>query len=206
MNLATVRAADHPIDRVFLERWSPRSFSPEPITRAELLTILEAGRWAPSCLNSQPWRFIYGLRGTDSFNQILTGLWASNQVWARNAAALVVVLSVTEWQAPGQTESRSLPTHAFDAGAAWMSIALQAQSLRWAAHGMAGIDAEVLRASFEVPSDHAVQMAFALGRRGEPELLPEALRQREIASLRRTLSELAGEGRLPSQSLPIVGP
>lgn len=204
MNLATARTADHPIDRVFLERWSPRSFSAEQVTRAELFTILEAGRWAPSCLNSQPWRFIYGLRGTESFDRILAGLWPSNQAWARNAAALVIVLSVTEGQLPGQAESRSLPTHAFDAGAAWMSIALQAQSLRWAAHGMAGIDAEVLRATFQIPFDHTVQMVFALGRRGEPELLPEALRQREMASLRRPLSDLVGEGRLPSQSLPPV--
>jgi nitroreductase len=204
MNLTAVRAADYPIDRAFLERWSPRSFGPDQITKTELLTLLEAGRWAPSCLNSQPWRFIYGFRGTPSFDQILAGLWPSNQAWARNAAALVVLLSVTRWQMPGQAEARPLPTHAFDTGAAWMSIALQAHSLRWVAHGMAGIDAEALRATFAVPEDHAVQMAFAVGRRGEAELLPEALRQREVASLRRPLSELADEGRLPDQPVPSV--
>lgn len=202
MNFATARAADYPIDRMFLERWSPRSFSNDPITRAELLTILEAGRWAPSCVNSQPWRFVYGLRGSPGFDQILGALWSTNQAWARNAAALVIVASLTQAPVPGQTESRPLPTHAFDAGAAWMSVALQAQKLRWSTHGMAGIDAEALRETFAVPADYAIQMVFAVGRRAEPELLPEPLRQREFASLRRPLSELVGDSEFPDSPQP----
>lgn len=202
MNLATARAADYPIDRMFLERWSPRSFGAEPITRTELLTILEAGRWAPSCVNSQPWRFVFGLRGTPGFEQILGALWPSNQAWARNAAALVLVASLTEAQLPGQPERRPLPTHAFDAGAAWMSIALQAQKLRWSTHGMAGIDPDALRAAFKVPAEYAIQMVFAIGRRAEPDLLPEPLRQREFASLRRPIAELAGEGVFPVSAVP----
>lgn len=202
MNLATVRAADYPIDRMFLDRWSPRSLGTEPITRAELLTILEAGRWAPSCVNSQPWRFVYGLRGSPGFEQILATLWPTNQAWARNAAALVVVVSLTEALVPGQAASRPLPTHAFDAGAAWMSIALQAQKLRWATHGMAGIDPDALRTIFSIPAEFAIQMVFAVGRRAEPDLLPEPLRQREFASMRRPLSELAGDGEFPVSPAP----
>jgi len=55
---ANDRAADHAIDPLFLERWSPRAFSDDEISEAELLSLFEAARWAPSSYNSQPWRFI----------------------------------------------------------------------------------------------------------------------------------------------------
>ncbi|MEY4016389.1 MAG: hypothetical protein RLZZ189_186, partial [Pseudomonadota bacterium] len=55
------RKADYPIHSVFTDRWSPRSFSNEAITEDELLTLLEAARWAPSAFNAQPWRFAYAL-------------------------------------------------------------------------------------------------------------------------------------------------
>jgi hypothetical protein len=59
------RIADYPIDPMFLSRWSPRAFTAEPIGELELMSILEAARWAPSSFNSQPWRFIYARRGVD---------------------------------------------------------------------------------------------------------------------------------------------
>jgi hypothetical protein len=83
-----------------------------------------------------------------------------------------------------------------------MSIALQAQKLRWSTHGMAGIDSDALRAAFKIPAEFAIQMVFAIGRRAEPDLLPEPLRQREFASTRRPISELAAEGEFPGIAAP----
>jgi len=40
------------------ERRSVRKFTDEAVSEEHLLTILEAGRWAPSGLNNQPWRFV----------------------------------------------------------------------------------------------------------------------------------------------------
>lgn len=39
------------------ERRSIRRFRKKPVEREKLLKILEAGRWAPSGLNNQPWKF-----------------------------------------------------------------------------------------------------------------------------------------------------
>src|SRR5262249_49626444 len=64
MTQANSRTADHPIDPLFLERWSPRAFTDAPICERDLLTLLEAARWAPSSFNSQPWRFLYARRHT----------------------------------------------------------------------------------------------------------------------------------------------
>lgn len=48
------RSSLRSVDPVFLQRWSPRAFTNDEIDESELLTILEAGRWAPSSFNSQP--------------------------------------------------------------------------------------------------------------------------------------------------------
>src|SRR5215471_14531707 len=52
------RKSDYPIDALFLDRWSPRAMSGEPISETVLKTLLEAARWAPSSFNAQPWRML----------------------------------------------------------------------------------------------------------------------------------------------------
>jgi len=79
---ANGRTAAYPIDPLFLERWSPRAFTGEAMTETDLMTILEAARWAPSSYNSQPWRFIYGRRGTPAWDRIFALLNPFNQSWA----------------------------------------------------------------------------------------------------------------------------
>jgi hypothetical protein len=65
------RTADHAIESLFIERWSPRAFSPEIIAEGDLLKLVEAAHWAPSSHNSQPWRFIYARRGTTHWENCL---------------------------------------------------------------------------------------------------------------------------------------
>ena len=48
-----------PIHDLLARRWSPRAFDPNrPVTRDQLRTLLEAGRWAPSCNGDEPWRYL----------------------------------------------------------------------------------------------------------------------------------------------------
>ena len=82
---ANGRTADYPIDPMFLERWSPRALTGEPIAEADLLTMLEAARWAPSCYNAQPWRFAYARRDTPSWGKFLDLLVPLNRTWAAGA-------------------------------------------------------------------------------------------------------------------------
>ena len=123
---ASNRTAEHPIDEQFTQRWSPRAFTDETIDKATLLSFFEAARWAPSAYNAQPWRFLYALRGTPEFDRYLSLLVEFNQGWAKHAAALVVIVSKSTFAAPGTTEEKPAPTHAFDTGAAWGHLALQA--------------------------------------------------------------------------------
>lgn len=50
--------ADIPVLDAIFKRRSIRRYTGEPISREEITAILEAGRWAPSGLNNQPWRFL----------------------------------------------------------------------------------------------------------------------------------------------------
>jgi nitroreductase len=195
MTQANSRTADYPIDPLFLERWSPRAFTGEAIPERELLTLLEAARWAPSSYNSQPWRFLYARRDTEPWPRFLGLLNEYNQFWARNAAALVILVSKTMMLPRGADKEVPSYTHSLDAGAAWANLALQATRSGWAAHGMAGFDVSRTAAELGVPMDYRVEAAIAIGRRGDKSLLPESLRAREEPSGRLPLSQLVCEGR-----------
>src|SRR5579875_2705086 len=115
---ANSRQADYPIDPMFLERWSPRAFTGEPLAESELLTMLEAARWAPSSSNAQPWRFAYARRDTPHWDRFVGLLVPRNQTWAANASALVFLISNTMMRPPGSDKDVPSPTHSLDAGTA----------------------------------------------------------------------------------------
>lgn len=189
------RLPQHPIDPLFTRRWSPRAFTGEAISQAELMHCLEAARWAPSASNSQPWRFVYALRDTPAWAPIFDTLIEFNRDWAHRAGALIVVLSRTRWIAPGYNEQRALPAHSFDAGAAWANLALQATQSGWHAHAMAGFDSARLRSNLNVPEDYAIEAVVAIGKMGDKSVLSEALAQRETPSQRLPLEAIVAEGR-----------
>ena len=194
MTTANGRTADHPIDAMFLERWSPRAFAAEELPEADLLTMLEAARWAPSSYNSQPWRFIYARRGTVHWDRFLDLLVPFNRSWAASASALVVLVSNSLMRPPGSDKDVPSHTHSFDTGTASGYFALQANRMGWWVHGMVGFDMDRAFAELDVPIGYRVEAAFAVGRLGDPAGLPEALRERERPSARTPLADLAFEG------------
>ena len=159
------------------------------------MTILEAARWAPSSFNSQPWRFIYAMPGTPAFQAFIDAMLPVNQAWAKRSSAVVLLVSRTQWIQPGQTEVSALGAHAFDTGAAWMSIALQAQHNGWKTHAIGGYNRDPLRAALQVPEDHAMHAIIAIGRQGPKDPLPPELQAREQPNMRHPLTQLVAEGR-----------
>jgi nitroreductase len=191
---ANSRTAAHPIHEIFLERWSPRAYTGEPMPEADLHTIFEAARWAPSSYNSQPWRFVYARRDTPAWGKLLGLLNEFNQSWAKQASVLVIALSKETMLPPGGDKEVPAYSHSFDAGAAWGLMALQARMLGWDAHGMVGFDKEGTPAALGVPAGYRVEAAIAIGRRGDASLLPPTLAAREKPSDRKPLSETFFEG------------
>ena len=193
------RIAEHAIDPRFLDRWSPRAYDEKPITETELLTVLEAGRWAPSSFNLQPWRFLYAQRDTPEWKTFLGLLIEYNQGWAHRAAALVFIVSDRS-SPPGKDGSvKPSRTHSFDAGAAWAYCALEARRLGLYAHGMSGFDPERAPKELGVPDTFHVDAVFALGRVTDPSVLSESIRAKEQPSDRRPLAETAFAGKFPAK-------
>lgn len=188
----TGRRADYPIDPLFLERWSPRAFDGAPIPDADLATMFEAARWAPSAFNSQPWRFLYAHRAGPDWDRFLALLIPWNQSWVRTASVLVYVASDTMMTTRhGETPSHS---HSFDAGAAWVCLALQATRMGYHAHGMSGVEWDQARIELEVPDRFRLEAAIAIGRRGDLGQLDEKMASREVPSDRKLVAEIAFAG------------
>jgi nitroreductase len=194
MTTENPRIADHPIERVFLDRWSPRAFTGETIPQSVLFTIFEAARWAPSSYNSQPWRFLYATNGNAHWDKFLNLLIPFNQSWAKTASALVFAVSETTMNMQGKDARIPSHSHSFDTGAAWGYLALQATFLGWHAHGMVGIEFDRIKTELKVPDDHRIEAAIAIGKLGPKTLLPEALQAREFPSDRKPVAEIALEG------------
>ena len=189
------RNTEAPVDAQFTSRWSPRAYTGQTITTAELMSLFEAARWTPSSYNTQPWRFVYAVAGSAGFEAMMSTLIPFNQSWAGKASALIAVCSATESAAAASEGPKPLPTHAFDTGAAWMSLALQAEKMGWRTHAMGGFDREALRAALQVPDRFAIHCVVAVGRQGDKAQLDEALQAREQPTPRQPLSSLVAEGR-----------
>jgi nitroreductase len=199
MTTANDRTADHPIDKLFLDRWSPRAFTGECIPQETLHILFEAARWAPSSYNSQPWRFLYARRDTAHWETFLGLLNEFNRSWAKAAGAIVIIVSRSTMLPPGADNEVPSHSHSFDAGAAWAQLALQATLSGWHAHAMVGFDRDRAFSSLNVPAGYRVEAAIAIGKLGPKTLLPEALAAREAPSRRRPLAEIAFEGGFAKQ-------
>lgn len=197
MTQANSRTADHPIDPIFLKRFSPRAFTGEAIPVPELMTLFEAARWAPSAYNSQPWRLFYARRDTAQWPLFFGLLNEGNQTWAKTAAAIVVLASKATFTPPQGGDMMTSKTPSYDTGAAWANLALQATMLNWIAHGIIGFDLARAAKELKLPEDWRVEAGIVIGRLGDKSLLPEALAARETPNSRRPLSETAFEGGWP---------
>ena len=192
------REPDHAIERFFLDRWSPRAFDATALPEADLFRMLEAARWSPSSYNSQPWRFVYSLREDAHWEHFLGLLGDFNRSWAHRAGALVVMASNSVMTPPGRTDPIPSHSHSFDAGSAWAAFSFQALHLGYHTHGMVGFDIDRAFAELGVPPGFRVEMMLAVGRRGDPAGLPEALRALETPNDRRPVSAFAFGGRFPT--------
>ena len=188
------RQPEYPIDKVFIDRWSPRAFTGEEIPVETLMSMFEAARWAPSSYNSQPWRFVYARRNTPHWDTLFGLLGDFNKSWAKDASALVILVSKSTMLPPGQAVSIPSHSHSMDAGAAWANLSLQATLMGWHTHGMVGFDMERTRAVLNLPAEYRVEQAFVIGKAGDKSTLSEALQGREMPSPRKPIAETVFEG------------
>ncbi|MCC6533679.1 MAG: nitroreductase family protein [Burkholderiales bacterium] len=188
-------AASVPIHELMTRRWSPRAYdAAKPVTRAQLASLLEAARWAPSCNGVEPWRFLVWDRTQDAagFERAFDCLTESNKRWVKHAPLLLLSIASADPLGGGRPNRYSQ----YDTGMASMSLVLQAVALGLIAHQMAGYDADRARATFGIPADCMPMAMIAVGHQASPDVLDEETRKKELAPrARKPLAERFFEGR-----------
>lgn len=177
---------EHPVLDVLAARWSTRAYdAANEIDEAKLNTALEAARWSPSAYNLQPWRFIVAHRGTALFSQVVDSLVEFNQLWASNAAVLIVAIAETESE-----DGKPISHAVYDLGQAVAHFSVQAHHDGLLVHQMSGFDPEVVREFADLPARFTATTVIAVGELGDATGLPEGLQQGETAPrVRRPISE-----------------
>jgi nitroreductase len=185
------RLPEAEVDPIFIGRWSTRAFASRPVPAQAIRSLFEAARWAPSASNLQPWLFIYAAE-PEALASARELLREPNQRWAGNVPLLVFVFARRRHPETGA----ALRTAAFDSGAAWFSLALQAEKLGLRTHAMGGIVHEKTYVAFGVPEDEFESLAaIAVGYPGAASDLPPDLAAREAPNARKSQREFAFAGR-----------
>jgi len=171
-------AADHPIHEHLRERWSPRAFSERPVSPEVLRSLFEAARWAPSSNNEQPWAFLVAVKDDpEAHARLLSTLVEGNQVWAKHAPVLVIAVSALNFARNGQSNRNAC----YDTGMAVADLTFEATSRGLFVHQMAGFDPQKTIDLFQIPSGWQPIAALVIGYPGDPQSLPDNLRERELA-------------------------
>jgi nitroreductase len=176
-----------PLSELVRNRWSPRAFADQPVAPDVLRSLLEAARWAPSSNNEQPWAYIVATKDDPAnFAKMLSVLVEFNVGWAKNAPVLILSVAHLKAQKDGAPNRHAL----HDVGSATAQLTFEANSRGLFVHQMAGYYLEKARQVFEIPEDWEPVAAMAIGYLGDPQSLPERLRDRELAPrTRKPLSE-----------------
>ena len=192
---AKLATTDYPVHELIAKRWSPYAFFDRPVPAADLRSLFEAARWAPSSNNEQPWSYIVATRDDKpQFDLLVSCLVEANQVWAKDVPVLALAVASLRFSRNGRDNRMA----AHDLGLAAASLTFEAASRGLMVHQMAGILPERAREVYRLPEAHEAWTGLAIGYLGEdPPRLPEKLQARDAAvRQRKKLSEFVFTGEL----------
>lgn len=186
-------ATCHPIHDLIRGRWSPRAFSGQPISHEILRSLFEAARWAPSSNNEQPWAFLVATKeDREAHARMLSTLVEFNQSWAKHAPVLAIAISELAFARNAHPNRNAF----YDTGAAVANLSAEATARGLFVHQMAGFDPQKAIELFQIPKGWEPIAAFVIGYPGDPQSLPETLRERELAPRsRKPLTEFVMSGK-----------
>jgi nitroreductase len=194
-------ATDHPVHELIAARWSPYSFAGRPVSRQDLLSLLEAARWAASSYNEQPWSYLVATReDAEEYAKLLSCLVEGNRAWAKAAPVLALGCTSLNFTRDGRPNAAAV----HDLGLASANLVLEATARGLAVHQMIGILPERARELYAIPAGVQPLTGLAIGYAGDPAALPENLRARDAARRpRKPLSAFIFAGKWGTTS-PVV--
>jgi len=189
-----VAQTSRPIHDLLARRWSSRAFdAAKPVSREQLIALLEAGRWAPSCNGDEPWRYLIWDKSRDpaGWQKAFDILSENNRKWVKNVPLLMLSCGGSIFGATGKPNRWGQ----HDTGAASVSMALQATAMGLMVHQMGGFDADKARAAFGIPAEYTPMAMIAVGYQASADVLDEETKAKELKSRgRKALGEKFFEG------------
>jgi nitroreductase len=201
MSIQKLAVTQYPLHELIVRRWSPRAFADRGVEPATLARLLEAARWADSCFNEQPWRYLVATKENPAeFKRMLECLVEGNQVWAKHAPVLMISVAKLAFAHDGKPNR-----HAFhDVGAASAFLTFQATALGLYVHQMGGIYVDRARETYAIPEGFEAVAGIALGYLGDPQSLSEPMRTRELEPSKRQPLEAMVFGGRWGEKFPLV--
>lgn len=140
------------------ERESIRDYDPEQfVSEEKLIRILEAGRYAPSASNRQPWRFLM-----ISEPELLRKVKMSyKRPWFQNANHILVVIGnkINSWKKP----SNDFDAVVTDCAIAMDHMILAAESMNIATCWICAFEKDILHDTLNIKSPEQVYSITPLG-------------------------------------------
>jgi nitroreductase len=170
---------------VILKRRSGVAFKEDPIPDEMLVSILEAGRRAPSCANTQAWNFIV-LRDPEVLVKAHDALSKGNS-WGKKAPVILLVAAKED----GGCGAHGLPYFTMDVGLTVENMLLQAVHLGLVGHPTAGWNESMLKEISGIPEEYRIVTVVFFGYKGSLDDLDERTKEKELKTFsRRPLSEI----------------
>ena len=193
--------SQYQIHDLIKRRWSPRAFEERPVEPEKLRSLFEAARWAPSSNNEQPWRFLVATKENKAeYDRFFQCLVEGNQRWVHLAPMLILSVASLNFEDDAKPNRHAL----HDTGMAVENLVLQATALGLAVHQMAGFDVEKAHADLRIPPGYEPVAMIAVGYPGDPAVLPDYLRERELKPRdRQPIRDFVFSGQW-GQALPLV--
>ncbi|MCZ6484497.1 MAG: nitroreductase family protein [Acidobacteria bacterium] len=191
-------STDYPVHELITKRWSPYSFDDRPVSDSDIHSLFEAARWAASSYNEQPWSYIVATKeDAAEFERLLSCLVEGNQVWAK--AAPVLALGIATLKFARNKKPNRVAVH--DLGLAAGNLCLEATARGLMVHQMVGILPDKAREIYEIPDDSEAVTGLAIGYVGNPDSLPDNLKERDRAARqRKPLGEFVFGGKWGTSS------
>jgi nitroreductase len=194
MTIPKPATTQQPIHEIIANRWSGRAYdASKPVSKEQIISLLEAARWAPSCFGDEPWRYVVCNKADNmqAWQAAFDCLVPGNQGWAVNAPVLLLICADTVFRANGKPNKWA----PYDTGAATENLCLQAAASGLMAHQMGGFDADKARATFKVPERFQILPMVTVGYQAPVESLSDEVKERELATRnRQPLGELFFDG------------
>ena len=166
------------INQLIASRWSGRAYdSNRQVTDEQIISLIEAARWAPSCYGDQPWRYIIFNKSSNqsAWEKALGCLAEGNRSWAADAPLLLLAVANSVMTKNGNPNRWGQ----YDTGAASENLCLQATAMGLMTHQMGGFDADKAKVFFNIPEQFIPMAMISVGYQLAEEDIPEEIKERE---------------------------